>query len=95
MTDAASRHTEAEARLRRLRIRGWRRGTKEMDMILGPFCDALAEGRATCDLDALEALMEENDQDLYLWVSGAVPTPPAHAPMIAGLRDFHGIAPRR
>ena len=34
-----------EARLRRLKIRGWRRGTKEMDMILGPYADALLEGR--------------------------------------------------
>ena len=87
-------HSPEEARLRRLRIRGWRRGTKEMDMILGPWCDALADRRETCDLDALEALMEENDQDLYLWVSGAVPTPAAHGPMIERLRAFHDIAPR-
>ena len=40
-------HVETpEERLKRLRIRGWRRGTKEMDLILGPYCDALLEGRA-------------------------------------------------
>ena len=81
-----------EDRLKRLRIRGWRRGTKEMDLLLGPYCDALAEGRAACDLDALEALMEENDQDLYQWVSGQAACPPVHLPMLAQIRRFHGIA---
>ncbi|MGG7566413.1 succinate dehydrogenase assembly factor 2 [Rhodovulum sp. DZ06] len=78
-------------RLKRLRIRGWRRGTKEMDLLLGPFCDALAEGRVACDLDALEVFMNENDQDLYQWISGGAETPAALAPMVAVLRDFHRI----
>ena len=86
-----------EGRLRRLKIRGWRRGTKEMDMILGPYTDALVEGRETCDLDALEALMEENDQDLYLWVSGAREVLPLvreteHHPALDAVRRFHGLA---
>lgn len=81
-----------DARLRRLKIRGWRRGTKEMDLILGPFADALLAGEAQADLDALEALMEENDQDLYLWCSGALAPPPAHAPMVEVLQTFHGLA---
>ncbi len=28
-----------DIRLKRLRIRSWRRGIKEMDLILGAFCD--------------------------------------------------------
>lgn len=82
---------DRDSRLRRLKVRGWRRGMKEMDLILGPYADALLEGRAEADLDALEALMEENDQDLYLWVSGAVEGPAAHAPALAALRRFHDL----
>lgn len=82
-------------RLKRLRMRGWRRGTKEMDLILGPFCDALLEGRKTCDLDALEALMEENDNDLYLWISGAQPSPEPFAAMVGVVRGFHNIPVKR
>ena len=44
-----------EKRLKRLAIRSWRRGTKEMDLILGPFWDAHG---AALDEDAL-ALYEE------------------------------------
>ena len=80
-----------EARLKRLRLRCWRRGTKEMDLILGPYADAALEGRVAPDLDALEALMLENDQDLYAWFSGAAPCPEARAPVIADLRRFHGV----
>ena len=90
MTEA---HADAD-RLRRLKIRGWRRGTKEMDLLLGPYADALLDGRAHADLDALEALMAENDQDLYLWVTGARPAPAPHAPALQALRDFHGISLR-
>ena len=34
----------AEARLKRMAMRSWRRGTKEMDLVLGPFADAHLAG---------------------------------------------------
>ncbi len=64
-----------ETRLKRLRIRSWRRGTREMDMILGPYFDACSAGLDDATLDAYEALLSENDQDLYAWISGR-DTPP-------------------
>lgn len=64
-----------ETRLRRLKMRSWRRGMKEMDLILGGFAEAELENMTSDQLDAHELLMEENDQDLYLWVSGAIPAP--------------------
>ena len=79
-------------RLRRLKIRCWRRGTKEMDLLLGPYADALLEGRTTTDLDAFEALTEEQDADLYAWITGAQPTPDVHAPALGALKAFHDIA---
>lgn len=68
-----------EIRLKRLRMRSWRRGTKEMDMILGPFSDHRLEALAPERLAAYEALLEENDQDLYQWMSGRISPPPEHA----------------
>ena len=81
-----------EARLKRLRIRAWRRGTKEMDLILGPFCDAKAQGMDADDLDLLEALMEENDQDLYLWVSGQAAPPGRFADLLSRIARHAGAA---
>ena len=64
-------------RRRRLRYRAWHRGTKEMDLVLGPFVDAHLEGYGPSELDRLEALMDEEDTDLLKWVMGQEPVPPA------------------
>lgn len=64
-----------ENRLKRLSMRSHRRGTKEMDLILGRYAD---HGLASMDasaLDVYEALLDENDQDLYQWVTGQVAAP--------------------
>ncbi|MGY6410574.1 MAG: FAD assembly factor SdhE [Alkalilacustris sp.] len=71
-----------ENRLRRLRLRSWRRGTKEMDLILGPWADAHLEALSPETLDGFEALLEENDQDLYAWVTGQMAPPEAHAGLL-------------
>lgn len=77
---------ENDTRLKRLRMRSWRRGTKEMDLILGPFSDGPLTGLSPEALTDYEALLEENDQDLYLWITariaGRSAGPQALAPML-------------
>lgn len=77
-----------EDRLKRLKIRSWWRGTKEMDLILGPFFDDRGGGLSPATLDAYEALLSENDQDIYLWVSGRSDIPPEHSRVVSQLRAF-------
>lgn len=62
-------------RRKKIRYRAWHRGTREMDLVLGPFADAHAEGMDEGELDRLEALMEEEDPHLLRWVMGQE-TPP-------------------
>jgi len=81
----------AEARLKRLKMRSWRRGTKEMDLILGPFSDTELTGMNDVDLKCYDALLNENDQDLYLWVTGQGPPPADIAGLIAKVSTFAGI----
>ena len=76
-----------EHRLKRLKMRAWHRGTKEMDLILGSFADQKLESLDAGDLDLLEALMEENDTDLYPWFTGLAETPPEHRDILAKIRD--------
>ncbi len=64
-------------RRKRLRYRAWHRGTKEMDLILGPFADANIEGYGVAELDRLEALMDEEDPPLLKWVMRQE-DPPVH-----------------
>ena len=80
-----------ETRIKRLRMRSWRRGIKEMDLILGGFADnGLAELEGVA-MDGYEVLLEENDWDLYYWVTGAREVPEMHREMIAVLRQRSGI----
>lgn len=65
MTGAESHET----RLRRLRMRSWRRGMKEMDLILGPFSDGPLKDLDEAGYGLYEALLTENDQDLYRWIT--------------------------
>ena len=64
-------------RRKRLRYRAWHRGTKEMDLILGPFADANVDAYGVAELDRLEALMNEEDPPLLKWVMRQE-EPPAH-----------------
>lgn len=75
-----------EVRLRRLRLRSWRRGIREMDLILGGFADAELAGLDDAALDAYERLLEAPDWDLYAWVTGAAEPPGEHRAMIGRLR---------
>lgn len=65
-----------EVRLRRLRMRSWRRGMREMDLILGGFADAALGGLDADGLDAFEALLTDDDGSLYDWVTGRSAPPP-------------------
>lgn len=81
-----------ETRIKRLRMRSWRRGIKEMDLILGGFADTGLAGIDDAAMDDYEALMEENDWDLYYWVTGARDVPDRHRAMIDLLRKHSGAA---
>lgn len=79
-----------ESRLKRLRMRAWRRGTKEMDLILGPFADDRLTGLDGGALDQFEALLAENDHDLYQWITARIGKPsvqPAGPRAYAALLD--------
>ncbi|MFC0200086.1 FAD assembly factor SdhE [Paracoccus rhizosphaerae] len=63
-----------ENRLKRLHMRSWRRGMKEMDLILGRFADDCLGALSGSELDLYERMLGENDQDLYLWVTARIGT---------------------
>lgn len=71
------------ARLKRLHMRSMRRGTKEMDLILMRFAAARLEAMDEARIARYDALLNENDQDLYQWVTGQVRAPEPHAEMVA------------
>ena len=78
----------AEARLKRMRMRSWRRGTKEMDLVLGPFAYAHLDSLTEAELQTYDALLAENDQDLMAWILGQSPAPAPIAPLLSRIAGF-------
>ncbi|MDG3042419.1 FAD assembly factor SdhE [Roseicyclus marinus] len=81
-----------EIRIKRLRMRAWHRGIKEMDLILGGWADRNLSGADDATLDAFEAVMSEADHDLYQWVSGQAEAPVALRPFLDRLAAEVGAA---
>ncbi|MBX3485576.1 succinate dehydrogenase assembly factor 2 [Phenylobacterium sp.] len=82
-----------EARLKKLKLRAWRRGFKEADLILGPFADKHVAAFTEAELDWFERLLEQPDQDVYAWILERQETPPEFdGPLMNLLKAFRDEA---
>ena len=76
-------------RRKKLKFRAWRRGFREIDLILGPFAERSLVDLDAAGLDAFEALLDAADQDVYAWITEVAPAPPEHeTPTLALIRAF-------
>ena len=69
MTSETSPHDQLEARRRKLLFRSWRRGMREVDLIMGRFADAAIAQLTENELSELEQLLEVPDRELLAWVT--------------------------
>jgi antitoxin CptB len=82
-----------DERRKRLRFRAWRRGFREIDLILGGFADARLGSLTEEEVEVFERLLEAPDQDVYDWVVGRTPAPLVHqTPLLAAIRAHYGNA---
>jgi antitoxin CptB len=85
--------TTDDARRKKLKMRAWRRGFREADLILGPFADRHVPGFTDAELDLFEALLEEPDHDIYGWILERAPAPPPYDGVLMNqLRAFRDEA---
>jgi antitoxin CptB len=88
MTERSSQGLDV--RRRRLLFRAWRRGVREMDLIVGRFADAHIEAFDEAGLDDFERLIEAPNAALYAWVVGAENVPANYdTAVLAKLKAFH------
>jgi antitoxin CptB len=94
MTGLARTSAGLDERRRRLLFRSWRRGTREMDLILGRFAEAVIGELTEEEITEFEQLSEMPDPDLYAWLTGSQPIPPDHdLVVLRRLRDFFTLRP--
>ena len=76
-----------EIALKRLKIRSWRRGTKEMDLILGSFVDSSLSSLGEKELAVIEALIDEEDEDIYSWIMERTNSPKEYSSILNVMRS--------
>ncbi len=69
-------------------MRSWRRGTKEMDLVLGPYADAHLAGMQSAELDLYERLLDESDPELMAMILGQREPPAPLADLVARIAAF-------
>lgn len=78
-----------DERRRRLRFRAWRRGFREMDLLMGRFADAHLEALSDADLDEFERLLGTPDWEVYSWIVGQADAPPNfESPLLDRMKAF-------
>lgn len=81
---------------KRLRFRAHHMGTNENDIFFGGFADETLGQLTERQLADFEQLIEVNDPDLFLWVTGAKPVPaPYDTEVMRMLRSFTLAQARR
>ena len=87
MTGSAVSSAGLDARRRRILFRAWRRGMREMDLVMGFFADQEIAVMSETDLEEFERLLDIPDPEILGWITGETPTPIAHdTPLLARLR---------
>lgn len=61
-----------------------------MDVILGTFADQRLARLSEEELKSYDALLSENDHDLYQWVTGQMPPPEHFAGLMAQISKTAG-----
>ncbi len=90
MTGTTRSSEGLDLRRRRLLYHAWRRGTREMDLIIGRFADAAIASLSDAEVDDFERLLEASDLDIYAWISGARAVAPDHdTGLFRRLREFN------
>ncbi len=82
-----------DPRRKRLLFRCQHRGMKENDILLGGFAAIYVNDLSDGQVERMEALLDENDNDVYNWITGKEPVPPAHdGDLMAWVKKFNNCS---
>ena len=72
---------------KRLLIRSWRRGTKELDLILGQFSDKNLNNLKMPELNLYEQLLSNDDYLIYDWLFSKEDSPKIFKSLIKQIQE--------
>lgn len=75
---------------KRLIFRSWHRGTREIDLLLGKFADAVLPSFDEAQLDDYDRFLNNSDPDIYNWLTRVEPLPPSEdSDAVRRLMDYY------
>lgn len=80
---------EQNPRLKRLLYRSWHRGCKETDIVLGNFAAENLGKLDALQLDIYEKLLDEQDWDIWNWLTGKDLPKDEYIPFLNMLRAYN------
>ena len=81
---------DLDTRRRAIKIRAWRRGMREMDILIGGFVDARLATLSEAEVSELERLMDVEVQKAFSWLCGTEePEPGYDTPVFRQIQQFH------
>ena len=72
---------------KRLSIRSWRRGTKELDLILGKFSDNNINGFNISELNLYEQFLSNEDYLIYNWLFNKEESPKLFESLVKWIQE--------
>jgi|SRR5690242_20369719 antitoxin CptB len=88
MSGSALPSAALDERRRKILFRAWRRGIREMDLIMGPFANAHLPAMNDDELAEFERLLDIPDPEIMAWIIGGEEPPREFlTPLFARLRD--------
>lgn len=76
-------------RKRKTIFRAWRRGFRELDLLMGSFADSRVPAMAIEELEEFERLLSLPDWEIYAWIVGQRDPPPnQRGPILDELMAF-------
>ncbi|MBY9067808.1 succinate dehydrogenase assembly factor 2 [Hyphomonas sp. WL0036] len=83
-----------DSRRSKLKFRAWRRGFRELDLLIGSFADAHLDSLDEAGLDEFERLLDVADWEMFAWLVSREPVPANYqGPVLDQLIAFR-YAPR-
>lgn len=78
-----------DERRRKLKFRAWRRGFREMDLLMGSFADAHIATLDEAELTEFERLLSTPDWEVYAWLIGQKTVPGNYqSPLLTRMMEY-------
>jgi len=85
-----------DERRRRILFRAWRRGLREMDLVMGQFADMNLPAMTEAEVDEFENLLDIPDPQILAWITGGEAVPAAYdTPLFARVAESPRAAMKR